>query len=141
MREKWLEEDEKLYANKIDHEVVEEKIKSLESKVGKLQKQILKETDIATKRQNDVYTKFEQFSASLELQKQTQKDELEMVVQQSNDFENKLEEQTQQMTRKITNQFDDFMLKVDGELTRRNRLRIETFSKFDQHEAMLQKLQ
>ena len=33
------------------------------------------------------------------------------------------------------------MLKVDGELTRRNRLRIEVFNKFDQLEALLQKMQ
>lgn len=29
---------------------------------------------------------------------------------------------------KVERQFDDFMLKVDGELTRRNRLRVETFN-------------
>lgn len=38
---------------------------------------------------------------------------------------------------KCEKQFEDFILKIDGELTRRNRLRTETFNKFDQHEAML----
>ena len=33
------------------------------------------------------------------------------------------------------------MLKVDGELTRRNRLRVETFTEFERHEAMLIKMQ
>ena len=33
------------------------------------------------------------------------------------------------------------MLKVDGELTRRNRLRVETWNKFDALEAIIQKMQ
>ena len=33
------------------------------------------------------------------------------------------------------------MLKVDGELTRRNRLRVEVFSKFDSQEALNKKFQ
>lgn len=36
MRDDWLLEDEKLYANKVDHDVVEDKIKNLERKAGKL---------------------------------------------------------------------------------------------------------
>ena len=35
---------------------------------------------------------------------------------------------SERFTQKVNQQFDDFMLKVDGELTRRNRLRMETFN-------------
>ena len=48
-----------------------------------------------------------------------------------------MQDQRDYYNRKLTQQFDDFMLKVDGELTRRNRLRIEVFNKFDQSEALL----
>lgn len=41
---------------------------------------------------------------------------------------------------KLRQQFNDFLLKIEGELTRRNRLRIETFSKLDDHEESLKRM-
>lgn len=38
---------------------------------------------------------------------------------------------------KMNEQFQDFILKVDGELTRRNRLRIETKTRFDSIEDLI----
>ena len=40
----------------------------------------------------------------------------------------------------MAEQFDDFMLKVEGELTRRNRLRTETFNKFEEIDGVMRKL-
>ena len=41
---------------------------------------------------------------------------------------------------KLRQQFKDFVLKIEGELTRRNRLRIETFSKLEDHEDRLKNM-
>lgn len=41
---------------------------------------------------------------------------------------------------KLHRQFNDFILKIEGELSRRNRLRIETFGKLDEHDAVLENM-
>lgn len=42
---------------------------------------------------------------------------------------------------KLQDQFDDFCLKIEGELTRRSRLRVEAFARFKEHEDQIKAMQ
>lgn len=57
--------------------------------------------------------------------------------QQKIEFDNLVIKIENTFQAKVASQFDDFILKVDGELSRRNRLRTETFNKFSEVDIML----
>ena len=53
------------------------------------------------------------------------------------DLESKLKELEARFGSKVEQSFNDFVLKIEGELTRRNRLRIETNNKFETIDKLL----
>ena len=137
MREKWQDEDMEVYVTQENFDVLQEQVDSnrnfcedLNVQIADLEKMQIK-GQVDNEAQNQLL-----IDKTSDLQKQII-DLMDLVASHKQDGENALEATVAKFDRKVEQQFNDFMLKVDGELTRRNRLRTETFNKFDEQEALI----
>ena len=64
----------------------------------------------------------------------------EMVKNFKTEMDERVSELKNWYSEKQQRQFDDFILKIDGELTRRNRLRTETFNKFAEQDGIMARI-
>ena len=85
--------------------------------------------------------KFEEHQKTLrDLQSQIDKNATTQIKDKA-DTDTRREAVELRFDKKMEKQFQDFILKIDSELTRRNRLRIEAFNKFAQMEELLDAMQ
>ena len=141
MREKWQDEDMEIYVTQENFDVLQEQVDSnrnfcedLNVQIADLEKMQIK-GQVDNEAQNQLL-----IDKTSDLQKQII-DLMDLVASHKQEGENALEATAAKFDRKVEQQFNDFMLKVDGELTRRNRLRTETFNKFDEQEALILRCQ
>ena len=64
----------------------------------------------------------------------------ELVKNFKTEMDERVSELKTWYSEKQQRQFDDFILKIDGELTRRNRLRTEVFNKFAEQDGIMARI-
>ena len=128
MREEWKEEDEMNYADRVELEDAQALLQANEEMLDDLNNEFAEFRETTAKDKAEMVEQSKTLLIQIDDLKVQLLDALNKLNVARLESERLLAVTSERFSQKVNQQFDDFMLKVDGELTRRNRLRIETFN-------------